>query len=463
MNRFMKKTAAVVSAAVLSICGCFGSFTGIAADTAEEITVVFDFGVDTSTLTGEYRTDGKYSSVDDFASYTTTAGSNAPIPMGTFKREGYGFSGWTVDNFYGYKSGETYLIPEDYAEDTLIFKAVWYNTKDTRIVNFTYNLELNGEQVERPIWLKDGVVAPGEFYEPNFTQIKLDGIYSSGLTDGERNYHLGTKFVANAGQDMVLTPIWLREITFTYVTGDVDRVVGNTSYTFPKVENSLVELAGADRFTRTGFTISGWVSDYDGQTYKVGESITTPGVNVTFTAVWQAKKYTVVFITGSGGANHKVTGYTDTTIVCPEPEHTVAGKYFAGWKDSEGDIYPAGSEYMIKGSISGISLSGVWLDGEEPPKPTEPAVTTEPIVTTTESEVTTEPSVETTTQTEFNTTEPITTTTAEIDQPTEETTTTPVIRFGDANCDNNVDVADAVLILQYLGNPDAFKLERRVR
>ncbi|MDE5569621.1 MAG: hypothetical protein K2I82_03075, partial [Ruminococcus sp.] len=79
--------------------------------------------------------------------------------------------------------------------------------------------------------------------------------------------------------------------------------------------------------------------------YKPLAIVTCPDVDVTFTAVWEPKTYNVVFRQGNGGANLKVEGVTDTQIICPEPNITVDGKYFAGWKTESGEIYQAGSEY----------------------------------------------------------------------------------------------------------------------
>lgn len=407
MKKIINKTAAVFSAAMISVCGCFGSFTGSAAEAEDnEVTVAFDFGTDISNIEPWYATDGNLTDFERFEPFTAKKGTVTGIPLGAFERDGYVFSGWTVDGFYGYYCGETYYIPEDFEGDSVVFKAVWQDIKDKRITKYTYNVVMDGEPVERPKWLRDVELSPGMIYEPNYTSIKIDGASSYGLTDGEREYHIGTKLVVTE-EDREFMPIWKREIMLTYFAGDVDRINGNTSVSFTKMEDGRDELAASDRFSRSGFNLVGWVSDLDGKTYKTGETITMPGQDVIFTAVWEPKTYVVVFKTGNGGASQKVSGVTDTAIVCPDPNHTVSGMSFAGWKDEEGVIYPVGSEYTIKGALpgAGIALNGVWVEGDLP-------------------------SVE-------------------------------VSLLGDANCDGDVTIADSTAILQALGNPDKYGLSEQ--
>lgn len=452
MNKIFKKTTALFSAAVMSVCGSMGCFHTVFAEGGEggkEVEVIFDFVLDKNKIEPDYRKDGELSSINDYGSFTATAGSVIAIPLGEFTSDTHGFEGWTADGFYGYEGGETYRIPADYAEDTIVFKAIWYDYAEKNLTDVKYVLEYDGVELERPEWLKDTKAIPGMLFEPNYTTIKIEDfgenkidLTSSGLTDGERVYKFGTKFIMGT-EPITLYPIWLKQVMVTFTTGDVDRINGNTSVTFPKMEEGRDELAASDRFSRNGFNLVGWISSYDGQQYKPGATVTFPGEDVTFTAVWEPKNYNVVFKTGNGGENKKVPGLTDTTIICPDPEHTVEGMTFAGWKDSEGEIYPVGSEYLIKGAIpgSGIVLTGVWTEGNEPP------VTTEHVTTTT-----TEPA--TTTTITVSTTEPVVTTTTAAPTTPPETD----VLLGDANRDGKVSIADAAAIFQNLANGDKYKL-----
>ena len=86
----------------------------------------------------------------------------------------------------------------------------------------------------------------------------------------------------------------------------------------------------------------------------------------------------------------------------------------------------------------------------------EPAVTVTTTVTTTTSTTTTTTTTSSATTSEETTTEPETTTT------TSETTTTTSVQqeekglAGDANCDDIVNLSDAVIIMQSLANPDKY-------
>ncbi|MDE6788025.1 MAG: dockerin type I repeat-containing protein, partial [Ruminococcus sp.] len=407
MKKFRKMTA-LLSAMTVTICGISGGFC-TAADDTETTGVKISFNI-TEDMSPALKTD--ITLFED----TVTTSANYGIPKGTFTKEGYVFSGWTVDGIEGFLSGETYVIPE--GTDEVVFEPVWYNPKSTDIHNITYNLDFHGEIIEYPDWLKDSKASAGQIVTPDYTEIQIDGAYTHGLTimDGYK-LSFGCHFVM-PDEDVVVTPTWYKIITFTYFAGDVDRLNGNNIHLFPKNEGSNTDLPNSDRFSRDGFNLVGWLSDYDGKIYKPLAIVTCPDVDVTFTAVWEPKTYNVVFRQGNGGANLKVEGVTDTQIICPEPNITVDGKYFAGWKTESGEIYQAGSEYTILGAKpgAGIMLTAVWETGEPP-------------VTTTAEPTTGESSGKT--------------------------------FIGDANEDGQVDIADATAIIQHMGNPDEYALSEQ--
>ena len=94
---------------------------------------------------------------------------------------------------------------------------------------------------------------------------------------------------------------------------------------------------------------------------------------------------------------------------------------------------------------------------------TTTVTTEEPATTTTTTTVTTEEPTTTTATTTVTMEEPTTTATTTTDTTT--TTSTPATLkptlLGDANCDGKVTIADAAAILQYLANPDKYKLSEQ--
>lgn len=399
MKKFIRKAAAIASAAVISVCSCATMFAS-AADTEEkhEVTIVFNITED--------MTPSKTTDMSLFDTITTTA-NNITIPAGYFSKDGVTFSGWTVDGVIGYTAGTFFAIPHDV--DKIVFEPCWVDTK-AKPYTVTYNLEYEGEELEKPEWLEDEKYSANEIFTPNYAMMQFDTVGTRGLTDGERVFDIGDKLVM-PDHDLVLYPIYFKRINLTYFAGDVDRLNGNDTVTFKRNEGSSDELAAPGRFSRNGFVLSGWKSSVDGKTYLPQQSVELPHEDVVYTAVWTPKEYKVVFIPGNGGENIKVPGLTDTEIECPEPGITVKGKYFAGWQGSDGKLYAPGDKYMILGSKPGVGISftAVWKDGEAPSQPTEDVKAI----------------------------------------------------AGDANGDGEVTVADAVTILQYIGNKDKYNLSEQ--
>ena len=99
---------------------------------------------------------------------------------------------------------------------------------------------------------------------------------------------------------------------------------------------------------------------------------------------------------------------------------------------------------------------------------TATTTTTQSTTTTTETTTTTTESTTTTTETTTTTTESTTTATETTTTTTETTTTTPetttttklsVTLLGDSNLDGGVNIADAILIMQAIANPDSYGLD----
>ncbi|MBR1591818.1 MAG: InlB B-repeat-containing protein [Ruminococcus sp.] len=403
MKKLLNSAAAVMSAALIAVSSS-AVMTAFAEDTAaEKKGVTITFNVSEEGVEFGSKTDPSLFEPVENATYIS-------IPEGTLVKEGYNFNGWTYDGVYAYQKGDVFLVEGD---EDVVLQPLWsLSSKDVEYHKVTYVTDFNGEEIERPEWLIDLKAAEGQVVAPDMTMIILDNAYSRGWFCGDIQINYNQKIVM-PDHDIVLTPQWFKRVNFTFYAGDVDRLNGNDTYTFLKNESSSTELAAADRFSRNGFNITGWLSDYDGEVYAPGATVSIPGVDVTFTAVWSPKTYTVVFKPGVKGIdNVKIKGDTDTAIQCPVLERE--GYTLTGWK-FEDKTYKVGEDFVIPGAAPGlgISLDAVWVEGEAPTDSTSSG-------------------------TDFN----------------------HSIK-GDANVDGKVSISDAVTILQYLANSEKYPLDEQ--
>ena len=170
-----------------------------------------------------------------------------------------------------------------------------------------------------------------------------------------------------------------------------------------------------------------------------------------------------------------------TTIIWEEDKYALMEK--ALWQTASSGKYigldhqrPLGingtgvslNEFYTKyASTEGSNLDG-GKKGNGTPINVEPGSTT-----TTAPKATTTTTIKTTTTTSATETKPTTTSTEKTTSSTSTIYTTTVsssstdtpdsIRYGDANLDENVTVADAVAILQYIGNKDKYKLSDKAK
>ncbi len=368
-----------------------------------QITVHFD--ISDPDITFDVDEDGNPIEITDI---TADANSSVKIPEIYVHKKDYSFSGWTVDGVRGYPVNSVIQV----GDEDVTLTPVWYTLSDKTEYNIEYKVEIEGEEVEIPKTLQNLSARQGRFVE-----VSLQSFYypDSSRSQIGWNYdgktYLGQQYIIMPDHDIVLTPNWLRFYKLRYTPGDVDRLNGATSGEFDRLETISYELAESSRFSRNGFKITGWICDEDNKIYAPLQAYTMPSHDVTFTAVWEPLTYKVVFIGGTGKSEDiiRIEGKTDTKIICPELTGTKSGYYFDGWKFEEEidgvtttTIYQPGDEFLIKGAKPGlgISLNAVWKEGT---------------------------------------------------RPTEET-----VKYGDADCNGELFLNDAVLIMQAIGNPDAY-------
>lgn len=400
MKTTFKRIAAVTASAVLAVCSS-GVFSASGAEAADEpVTYTVHFDLSDPDLFVVEEEDG---TVPEFNDIVTTGNSSVFLPRGKVDKEGYSFSGWTADGVYGYKGGDVYRV----TDSDVTFTPVWVDENDREFVTLKYYVEIDGEEVDISTYFSDYHLVKGRFLNISLMTFSREGYKQSGWTDGEHIF-AGQQNLIVQDHDVTLTPNWLKIYNLHYTVGDADRVTGVTFLDYENAEGTSTNLQSNTRFSRRGFTIKGWYCDYDQQEYEPNAKYVMPSSDVTMYPIWEPIKYTIVFKPGTGSSdNIKVVGYTDTTIEVPEINVERDGLVFAGWS-YEDKIYQPGDEFFIEGAPPGlgISLSAVWTE--------------------------------------------------KTDDGDDNGDNDSDIVYGDANCDRNVDISDAVLIMQALLNPDKY-------
>ena len=150
------------------------------------------------------------------------------------------------------------------------------------------------------------------------------------------------KVKITVNKDMKLKTVWeVKSFTVTYVLLDGKTRTETAAYG----ENvTLVEEP------RTGYTFVGWK---DGEKMRqAGETITVTG-NVTLTAVWEARTFTVTYVLLNGETRTETVAYGQNVTLGEEKRE---GHTFVGWKDGE-KVYHAGETITVTGDMT---LTAEW-------------------------------------------------------------------------------------------------------
>ena len=127
-------------------------------------------------------------------------------------------------------------------------------------------------------------------------------------------------------------------------------VGGSSSQTVQKGTNVTLEAP-----TKEGHLFKGW-KDEKGNSYPAGEEgkvkITVTG-DMTLTAVWDARSFTVTYVLLDGETRTQTVAYGQTVTLGEEPR---TGYTFVGWKDGE-KMYHAGETITVTGDMT---LTAEW-------------------------------------------------------------------------------------------------------
>ena len=127
-------------------------------------------------------------------------------------------------------------------------------------------------------------------------------------------------------------------------------VGGSSSQTVHKGTNVILEAP-----TKEGHLFTGW-KDEKGNSYPAGEDgkvkITVTG-DMTLTAVWEARTFTVTYVLLDGKTRTETAAYGQNVTLGEEPR---TGYTFVGWKDGE-KVYHAGETITVTGDMT---LTAEW-------------------------------------------------------------------------------------------------------
>ena len=143
-------------------------------------------------------------------------------------------------------------------------------------------------------------------------------------------------------ENMKLRAVWeARSFTVTYVLLNGETRTETAAY------GQTVTLGEEPR---TGYTFVGWK---DGEkVYRAGETITVTG-DMTLTAVWKARTFTVTYVLLNGETRTETAAYGQKVTLGEEPR---TGYTFVGWKDGE-KMYHAGETITVTGDMT---LTAEW-------------------------------------------------------------------------------------------------------
>lgn len=145
--------------------------------------------------------------------------------------------------------------------------------------------------------------------------------------------------------------------TATFAAGEGAQ--GNAPTSLTAVKGGTITLPDAGGLTKEGHTFTGW--DYNGTTYKAGTEFTMPGENVTFTAQWEPKEYTVTFNADGGTPEPEIQRVKYEGSVTEPPSPTKAGYEFAGWYVALNDEITEEKFDFINATISfDLTLKAKW-------------------------------------------------------------------------------------------------------
>lgn len=345
-TNFKNWLAAAVSAAVT--LSAMGSLSFFSAETTDEQT--------TYSLSFNLSFEGFETETPElFEAVQLSAGEVFTVPEGAFITDTISSTGWTTDNIYILEAGDYFTMPDH----DVILEPVFVDYSDPTTYTVSYNITGEDYSVLDDTPFKSREYQPGQAVKASGATIFREGYTQYGWTYEGNDFYDARKLIM-PDHDVVFEPHWYQHHMVYYEAGDVDGIRGNAVYSFEKTTSVSIELGDSSRLSRTGYSLTGWICDLDGQTYSTGARYIMPDSDVHFTAIWTPNPTTVSFKSAtSANETLKLSAKTEDVITIPECTFTNEGYIFIGW-NYNGTIYTPGEEFTVPGSLFGTSLKAVW-------------------------------------------------------------------------------------------------------
>ena len=228
-------------------------------------------------------------------------------------------------------------------KDTTV-KAIWKSTQTTTY--YTVSYAANGGTGQLP--LADTVAAGSSYTISDCKLTPPSGKTFAGWKSGSTTYKANDKVTVNS--DMTLTAQWADAVTYCTVSFASNGGSG-TMQSVSVAKGSSYTLPSCGFTAPTGYEFNGWDKGTAGVT-----KITITG-NVTLTAQWKAKTYTVTFASngGSGTMNSVPVTYGSKYTLPACTFKAPAGKVFSKWDKGAANT----TSITITGNVT---LTAQWTD-----------------------------------------------------------------------------------------------------
>ena len=228
-------------------------------------------------------------------------------------------------------------------KDTTV-KAIWKSTQTTTY--YTVSYAANGGTGQLP--LADTVAAGSSYTISDCKLTPPSGKTFAGWKSGSTTYKANDKVTVNS--NMTLTAQWADAVTYCTVSFASNGGSG-TMQSVSVAKGSSYTLPSCGFTAPTGYDFNGWDKGTAGVT-----KITITG-NVTLTAQWKAKTYTVTFASngGSGTMNSVPVTYGSKYTLPACTFKAPAGKVFSKWDKGAANT----TSITITGNVT---LTAQWTD-----------------------------------------------------------------------------------------------------